>query len=55
MTERPKAPTVHVSEDPEWDDWTRLALSNLEDAYGEDEPEYSLEMIKRPNPDYERR
>ena len=39
----------------EREDWTRLALENLERAYGDDEPEYSLDLIKEANPEYERR
>lgn len=39
----------------EVEDWTRFSLANLERAYGEDEPEYSLDLIKEPNPKYEGR
>jgi hypothetical protein len=39
------------SDEPE--DWTRFSLANLERAYGNDEPEYSLELIKEANPKYE--
>jgi len=39
----------------ELDDWTPLAMVGLENAYGENEPEYSLDLIKQANPDYERR
>jgi len=42
-------------EESERDDWARLSLKGLEGVYGGDEPEYSLGMIKRPNPDYEGR
>ena len=41
--------------DDEREDWARLAMQSLERAYGDDEPEYSLDMIKEWNPDYERR
>ena len=34
-------------------DWARLSTQGLNDAYGKDEPTYSLTMIKEPNPDYE--
>jgi hypothetical protein len=44
-----------LSEDDEREDWARLAMQSLERAYGDDEPEYSLDMIKEWNPDYERR
>jgi hypothetical protein len=36
-------------------DWLVLSASSLEAAYGENEPEYPLDLIKKPNPDYERR
>ena len=39
----------------EREDWTRFSLENLERAYGDDEPEYSLDLIKEANPKYERR
>lgn len=39
--------------DEERTDWTRFSLENLERAYGEDEPEYSLDLIKEANPKYE--
>ena len=41
--------------DDEREDWTRLALENLERAYGNNEPEYSLDLIKEANPEYEGR
>ena len=41
--------------DDEREEWTRFSLSNLERAYGDDEPEYSLDLIKEPNPKYEGR
>jgi hypothetical protein len=34
-------------------DWTRLSLESLARAYGEEEPEYPLDLIKEPNPEYE--
>jgi hypothetical protein len=36
--------------DSEREDWWLLSGQRLAEAYGEDEPEYSLEMIKEPNP-----
>jgi hypothetical protein len=42
-------------EDGECEDWTRLSQQALEQAYAEDEPDYSLDAIKEPNPDCERR
>jgi hypothetical protein len=41
--------------DGERDDWIGLSQRALENAYGSNEPDYSLEAIKEPNPDYERR
>ena len=39
----------------ERENWARLALENLERTYGHDEPEYSLDLIKEANPEYEGR
>jgi len=39
--------------DDEREDWARLALESLERAYGDNEPEYSLDLIKEANPEYE--
>jgi len=41
--------------DEERDEWRCLFLANLERAYGNDEPEYSLDLIKEANPKYEGR
>jgi len=35
--------------------WLRLSRRGLEKTYGEDEVEYTSDMIKRPNPDYDKR
>ena len=37
----------------EREDCARFALENLERAYGDNEPEYSLDLIKEANPEYE--
>jgi hypothetical protein len=39
------------TESDEDDDWYLLSAEGLAAAYGEDEPEYTLDMIKEPNPD----
>jgi hypothetical protein len=39
----------------EQEDWMHLSQQALENAYGDQEPEYSVEAIIEPNPDYERR
>lgn len=36
----------------EQDEWGVAAGLLMESAYGEDEPEYPLDLIKEPNPDY---
>jgi len=41
--------------DEERADWTSFSLENLERAYADDEPEYSLNLIKEANPKYEGR
>jgi hypothetical protein len=43
------------SENGEGSEWTRLSLESLARAYDDDEPEYSLDLIKEPNPEYEGR
>ncbi len=47
--------SVIEMQNEEREDWTRFSLANLERAYGEDEPEYSLDLIKEANPKYEGR
>jgi prevent-host-death family protein len=37
----------------EREDWLRAAEQNLSRAYGSDEPDYRLEHIVEPNPDYQ--
>lgn len=45
--------TVLCSE-PADEAWYDLSMHGLNAAYGDDEPEYPLTLIKEPNPDYER-
>ena len=47
--------TVLPKEGAEEADWRRLSLQNFAAAYGEDEPEYSLDLVKEVNPEYEGR
>jgi hypothetical protein len=49
--------TVLLEDQPhdEHGPWLLLSQQGLETAYGENEVEYSLDLIKEPNPDYERR
>ena len=39
--------------DNEHEAWLHLSGQKLEDAYGENEPEYSSDLLKEVNPDYE--
>jgi len=41
--------------DDEHENWLLLSVRGLEGAYDEDEVEYSLDLIKEANPDYEGR
>jgi hypothetical protein len=41
--------------DAEHEDWLHLSGHTLEHAYGEDEPEYSSDLLKEVNPSYETR
>lgn len=43
------------SYDEEREDWAQLSLESLERTYGDDEPEYSLDLVKEANPEYEGR
>ena len=43
------------AEEEERQDWLRLSLHGLAAAYGDDEPEYTIDMVKELNPDYQRR
>ena len=45
--------TVLAKNDPEHDQWLRLSNQGLENAYGTDEDEYSLESIREANPEYD--
>ena len=38
--------------DEERSDWAKVSAAGLSHAYGDTEPEYTLDMIKEPNPDY---
>lgn len=47
--------TVLQPSDAEEIEWQNFSAGNLARSYGDDEPEYSLSLIKEWNPDYERR
>ncbi len=39
-------------EENEQNDWHQFSVNGLSTAYSEDEPEYTLNLIKESNPDY---
>ncbi len=41
--------------DDEYEEWLLLSRQRLEEGYAENEPEYSSDLIKEVNPDYEAR
>jgi hypothetical protein len=41
-----------IDENNDSEDWYRFALNNLSRAYSDDEPEYTSDMVKEPNPGY---
>ncbi len=49
------APLESANDEAFRQDWHRFAAASLERAYGSDEPEYTLDMIKEANPSYEGR
>ena len=49
----PLAVTVLPKEQAGDSEWSLLSARGLAAAYGEDEPDYSLDLIREPNPDYE--
>jgi hypothetical protein len=42
------------SEPDERKDWIDSSLSQLNKTYSDDEPEYTLSMVKEPNPEYKK-
>ena len=45
--------TVLGKNDAEHESWLRLSNQGLENAYGTDEDEYSLDLIREANPEYD--
>ncbi len=41
-----------VQPDDEREAWLRASADWLSQAYGDDEPEYPLELVKQPNPEF---
>jgi hypothetical protein len=47
--------TVLPNDDSERESWLRLSADAMRNAYGDNEEEYSLDLITDSNPDYEGR
>jgi hypothetical protein len=47
--------TILPNHGSEHESWLHLSADRLQHAYGDNEEEYSLDLIKDPNPDYERK
>lgn len=48
-------PTEAAGDDAFRDFWRQLSAGSLARAYASDEPEYTLNMVREPNPSYESR
>ena len=51
----PLSVTVLPKENGRDSAWFSLSAAGLEGAYGDDEPEYTPDLVIEPNPDYEGR
>ncbi len=47
-----KVKLLILMEETEQNEWYKLSEKSLSNAYGDNEPDYSLNMVKEPNPDY---
>ena len=47
--------TIISPSETEREEWLNYSMQLLGKAYGDDEPEYSLGLIKEHNPEYDRR
>ena len=45
--------TIVSPEESERQAWYALSAQSLAAAYGDDEPDYSVRLVKEPNPDYQ--
>ena len=44
--------TEKTEEENEREGWNNFSMKNLNAAYGDNEPDYDLSMVKEPNPEY---
>lgn len=47
-----KVKLLILMEETEQNEWYKLSEKSLSNAYDDNEPDYSLNMVKEPNPDY---
>ncbi len=47
-----KVKLLILLDESEMNEWHQFSGKHLSDAYGKGEPEYTLNMLKEPNPDY---
>ena len=52
MIKNQKVRLLILLEENEHNEWQRFSSSGLSKAFGENEPSYSLDMLKEPNPYY---
>ncbi len=50
-----KAKVVESEKNKEQEEWSSFSAKGLANAYGKDEPDYTLNMVKEPNPAYKRK
>lgn len=47
-----KVKLLILLEEKEKNEWNQFSSQHLSDAYSTNEPEYNLDMVKEPNPEY---
>jgi hypothetical protein len=52
MIKNKKVKLLILIEENEQSEWYQFSGKSLSAAYGENEPDYTLNMLKEPNPDY---
>ena len=52
MIKNKKVKLLILIEENEQSEWYQFSGKGLSAAYGENEPDYTLNMLKEPNPDY---
>lgn len=52
MIRNQKVKVLILLEENEQNEWYMFSGQGISTAYGEDEPDYELSLLKEPNPDY---